>query len=568
LSSPAIPFTTAGLRPELFGGARAYSLPRVLLVAAISFLVIVGFAFRINGLSSEGLSEDELNKLDAVNEYRAHGPTSANGEHPLLMKALLTVSVVTADAWDRTSLVAAHPELNVPVETSLRVPGALFGAATAILIFLVATELFGWEIGLLSAALWTFDPLALGYNRIAKEDTFLIFFFLLANYFWLRGQRAAESQTGKNPERFYWLTAIAFGAMLASKYVPLLIAITVSYNYAFQKIPVTRWVIGKKRFIKFFLVMGVAFVIFNPTILLPGTWRAMLRFSTNAMIGHDSYEFMGRLFPHKFTDWLRGEPWYFYLALMGTKLQVLPLAGFVGGMVLLFRRKTGDGRYFLLLWFAIWALGFMFVGGKFTRYILSVLPAVTMTSALGIQFVARRLGRLCAGVFNSEAIKVYASAALSSLVILIGIWSAASAAPHYRLAVNSVAARSVSPGEMFPQDEFYDAYMQQALAEIGKRAETGARVASEIPTVATFYANRAGRPDLISVELSDPAELVKLRPGDFVINARGRTYFSNQAMLVRLRQNAQPAFTVSVGAVPAAAVYVLDQKSLATLRGL
>jgi hypothetical protein len=356
--------------------------------------------------------------------------------------------------------------------------------------------------------------------------------------------------------------------MLASKYVPLLIAITVSYNYAFQKIPVTRWVIGKKRFIKFFLVMGVAFVIFNPTILLPGTWRAMLRFSTNAMIGHDSYEFMGRLFPHKFTDWLRGEPWYFYLALMGTKLQVLPLAGFVGGMVLLFRRKTGDGRYFLLLWFAIWALGFMFVGGKFTRYILSVLPAVTMTSALGIQFVARRLGRLCAGVFNSEAIKVYASAALPSLVILIGIWSAASAAPHYRLAVNSVAARSVSPGEMFPQDEFYDAYMQQALAEIGKRAETGARVASEIPTVATFYANRAGRPDLISVELSDPAELVKLRPGDFVINARGRTYFSNQAMLVRLRQNAQPAFTVSVGAVPAAAVYVLDQKSLATLRGL
>ncbi|HSQ22949.1 MAG TPA: hypothetical protein VLN44_00980, partial [Pyrinomonadaceae bacterium] len=75
------------------------------------------------------------------------------------------------------------------------------------------------------------------------------------------------------------------------------------------------------------------------------------------------------------------------------------------------------------------------------------------------------------------------------------------------------------------------------------------------------------RPDLICVELSDPAEIEKLRPGDFVIDARGRTYFSNQAMLTRLRQSAPPAFTVSVGNVAAAGVYVLDQKSLAALRG-
>ena len=44
--------------------------------------------------------------------------------------------------------------------------------------------------------------------------------------------------------------------MLASKYVPLLIGIPCAYNYVFQKIPATRWVIGKKRFIKFFIVMG------------------------------------------------------------------------------------------------------------------------------------------------------------------------------------------------------------------------------------------------------------------------------------------------------------------------
>lgn len=563
MSSAVSPFITAGMRPELFRASHAYSLPRVLLVTALCVLVVAGFALRANGLSSEGLSEDELNKLTAVNEYRSQGLSSANGEHPLLMKALLTVSVVTADAWDRTSFVASHPELNIPVETSLRIPGALFGAFTAVLIFLVATELFGWEVGLLAAALWTFDPLAIGYNRIAKEDTFLTFFFLLANFFWLRGQRAAESEPDKNPEKFYWATAAAFGAMLASKYVPLLIGIPCAYNYAFQKIPATRWVIGKKRFIKFFIVMGVAFLIFNPTILLPDTWRAMLKFSTNKMIGHDSYEFIGRLYPHKFSDWLRGEPWYFYLALVASKMPVLPLAGFIGGLALLFRRKTGDGRYFLLIWFAIWSIGFMFVGGKFTRYILSILPVVIITSALGIQFAARRLARL----LSNESVKVYASAALPVVVVLFSIWSAVTAAPHYRFYVNAIAGRFTAAGDMFPQDEFYDAYMQQVLAEIAKRAQAGARVANEIPSVGTYYANRAGRPDLISVELSDPSEIAKLRPGDFVIDARGRTYYSNQAMLARLRQSAQPAFAVSVGDVPAANVYVLDQKSLSELRG-
>ncbi|HMJ25704.1 MAG TPA: hypothetical protein VK475_07740, partial [Pyrinomonadaceae bacterium] len=153
MSFPALPFVTAGLRPDLFAGAGTQSARRALLITALSVLVLAGFAFRANGLSSEGLSEDELNKLSAVTEYRTQGLTSANGEHPLLMKALLTVSVIAAEKWNQTSLVAGHPELNVPVETSLRFPVALFGAFAAVLIYLVASELFGMETGLIAAAL-------------------------------------------------------------------------------------------------------------------------------------------------------------------------------------------------------------------------------------------------------------------------------------------------------------------------------------------------------------------------------------------------------------------------------
>ncbi len=566
MSAAALPAITAGLRPELFGEAGARSLSRTLLVAVLSVLVIVGFGFRTNGLSTEGLSEDELNKLNAVSDYRAHGLTAANGEHPLLMKAMLTISVIGAEKWNATSLVAGHPELNLPVETSLRLPNALFGALTVVLIFLVASELFGLEAALIAAALWAFDPLAIGFNRIAKEDTLLVFFFLLANVFWLRGQRIAESQPQRRPEPFYWATAAAFGAMLASKYVAQMIAISVAYNYAFQRIPTTRWQIGKIRFIKFFLVMGAVFLVCNPSILLPGSWRAILNFTSSRTIGHDSYEFLGRLYPHRYTDWLRGEPWYFYLVLMGVKLPLLTLLGSLTGFILLFRKKIGDGRYFLIFWLFFWGITFTFAGGKFTRYFTAVLPAVIMAAALGVQWAARWLGRISARVFDSPGAGIYARAALASLVIASALWSSATAMPHYRLYMNLLGG-AAHAGEYFPQDEFYDAYMQDALTEIAKRASPGARVASELPTVAAYYAQRVNRADLVCVELSDPAELGKLTPGDFVIDGRGRTYLSNQAMLLRLRQASRPAFSLAVGATPAADVYVLDQKSLGALRG-
>lgn len=550
---------TAGLRPELFTDRVSTLLSRRVLIIVLAVLVIAGFGFRASGLASEGLSDDELNKLTAVNEYRTRGLTGANGEHPFLMKALLGLSLIASEHWNQTSLVASHAQLNVPVEASLRLPGAIFGALTAILIFLVAAELFGSEVGLIAAALWTFDPLAIGLNRIAKEDTFFIFFFLLACLFWLRSQRVAEDQSPERAQKFYWLTAAAMGAALASKLIVMMIAIPISYNYVFQKIPATRWVIGKQRFIKFFIIAGIVFVIISPTILLPETWKMMADFSGGRVIGHDSYEFIGRLYPHKFTDWLRGTPWYFYLVLLATKLPLLSLVSLIMGCALLFRRKLGDGRYFLYVWLMLWTLAFMFVGGKFTRYITTLMPVVFITAALAIQFMSRSFARLLKG----DSIKVYAHAVVSLILIAGSIWSAVQAAPHYRLYSNPIGG-----GRMFfPQDELYDAYMQDTMSEISRRAAPNARVAGEIPNTAAYYAMRANRPDLISLELSDPEALKQLQAGDFVIDARGRTYFSNEAMLMRLRIVSKPAFSISVGQTPAADIYLLDQESLAALRG-
>ena len=70
------------------------------------------------------------------------------------------------------------------------------------------------------------------------------------------------------------------------------------------------------------------------------------------------------------------------------------------------------------------------------------------------------------------------------------------------------------------------------------------------------------RPDLVCVSLSDPEALKQLEVGDFVIIARGRRYFSNDAIISALRDHATPIAELKLGPVPSAKVYELDQTSL------
>jgi hypothetical protein len=551
---------TAGLRPDFFADRGLVSVNRSVLVAILTVLVLVGFGFRVASLSAEGLSEDELNKLQAVADYREHGLTSANSEHPLLMKALLTGSVVLADKWN--SIPSFGGRRPIAPETALRLPGTIFGALTSILIYLLAAELFGAEVGLIAAALWAFDPMAIGFNRIAKEDTFLLFFFLLANILWLRGQRVAETHSTRWAEKYYWASAAAFGAMLASKYVPQLLAVSVCYYFMFQGVPETRWRLGKKRLLKYYILMGIVFVILNPTILFPATWHQMSQFAGQKLIGHDGYEFMGKLYSHRLTDWFQGIPWYFYHLFLVIKLPLLTVAGFVVGLPLLFRRKIGDGRYFILLWMFLWMMTFSFGGGKFTRYFTTVLPAVLITSAIGVQAAGRWLGQQLSSLLSAEWPNVYAGPTLALFVVAGSLSASAKAAPHFRLYTNVLGSGDTKTGYYFPHDEFYDSSIREVMIEIARRAAPAARVASETPGLASYYAQRANRPDLVCVLLSDPNALQQLHEGDFVIDARGRRYFSNESVVSALQQSATPAFSVSLGNVASASIYVLDKKSL------
>jgi len=566
LAAEADAIVTAGLRPDLFAERGVLLASRTLVIAALAVLVLAGLGFRVSGLSAEGLGEDELNKLNAVADYRQNGLTAANGEHPMLMKALQTATIFLAEKWNN-NLASQKPSLQVPVETALRLPSTICGALTVILIYLLTAELFGAEVALLASALWAFDPQAIAFNRIAKEDTFLLFFFLLANIFWLRGQRVAESHTDKKPEPYYWATAACFGAMMASKYLPQFITVSICYYWMFQAIPETRWRLGKKKFLIVILIMFTVFLVLSPTALLPATWREMGIFAGQKRIGHDGYEFMGSLYSHRMTDWLAGIPWYLYLVFLAVKLPFLTVAAFLAGLPLLFRRKLGDGRYFILFWFFVWVMSFMFVGGKFTRYFTLVLPAVLITAAVGAHFVGGWIAKQFTSLFPSERGGVFLRAGLAVTLVIGTVLASASATPYFRLYTNVIGGGIAKAGSYFPHDEFYDSSMRDVMAEIGKRAKQGAKVATETPGLAAYYAERAGRSDVICISLSDQDELKQLSDGDFLVDARGRRYFSNDTLIRALGQNSAPAFRVALGGVPATDVYLVDQTVLDVVSG-
>ncbi len=171
MSAQAEAIVTAGLRPDLFAGRGVLSGSRTLIFVALTVLIIAGFGFRVSGLSADGLSEDELNKLNAVAEWRTKGLTGSNGEHPMLMKALQTASIIIVEKWNNSAFVASHPaEYIHPGNSAAFARAWSLARSLRFLIYLIAAELFGAEVALIAAALWTFDPTAIGFNRVAKED--------------------------------------------------------------------------------------------------------------------------------------------------------------------------------------------------------------------------------------------------------------------------------------------------------------------------------------------------------------------------------------------------------------
>src|SRR5438552_17979279 len=150
---PAVSITSP--RPATWNGesertlSLTWSRTRVVVLACAT---LIAAAVRIVALDTYGFSEDEINKVQAIEQYRA-GRFGANAEHPMLMKLAMWGSVELAEAWNRV----APPDGGMSLESAVRLPNALAGALTTLALFGVAELLFGGTVAAAVAVIWAFD---------------------------------------------------------------------------------------------------------------------------------------------------------------------------------------------------------------------------------------------------------------------------------------------------------------------------------------------------------------------------------------------------------------------------
>lgn len=552
-----VPAFTAAISPELFTSSLTASVERRLVIVFLLVFVCIGFGLRTAGLGTESLGEDELNKLQTANEYRENGLSGKNGEHPFLMKGLQTASIVIAEKVNGSSFETVGITRTISEEAALRFPVAVFGTLTIVMLYLLIAALFGRLTGLFAACLWAVEPMAIGFDRVAKEDSLVLFFFLATNYFWIRAQAAAERGNAKWT-RFAWAAGICFAGLMASKYYPHLLAIPAAYYLIFQYIKATKWRMESRRWLTFIFVMGMAFLVFNPTILLPETWREMLKFGSEKRIGHDSYEFLGEQYRNQMTAWLSGVPWTFYYVFIAVKTSLTTLVLMVAGLPLFVRRRMGDGRFLLFFWAFMWFLPFTFLGGKFTRYFTLVEPLLLIAAAVSAVFVIEMLFEKIA----NTGTRVVAVATMLLAVTALPLYNSASWSPHYRMFTNVIGGGDAAAGNYFPHDEFYDADTHEVINFIAANAAQNTTIACETPGLYEHYAKRAGRHDLRIISMSDDEAVATLKPGDMVADVRGRRYFSNRDLVKYLTDYSKPVFISKVHGVDSIYLYRVDTNEI------
>jgi asparagine N-glycosylation enzyme membrane subunit Stt3 len=511
------------------------------LVAVLVLLVLVGFGFRVWHLGAIGFAEDEVNKVNAVRAYERSDIT-ANAEHPMLMKVLMFVSVKIARAFQGQG--------GYSDEVVFRLPNVIFGALTVIPLFLLTAAFFDRWTGLLAAAFWSAGVNAITLNRVGKEDTLLVFFMLFACYFYLRAKQT-DSRKTKVRSRYYLLSGVSFGLMMASKYFPHYLGLNSLYHhYARVRQRLPGEPSGKTSLI-FYLAMAVAFLIANPAVLLPEVWEYLRAYMGEKLLVHSGYLLGDQLYQNKMSAspfW--GMPIYFYLLFMVIKIPLLVLAAFAGGLVISIKNWRHPGHAFVLFMLFFWIVPYSLAGAKWLRYTLSLMPFVYMCAAIGVF----QLSRLVITRFNGAAARAIA---VSVILLLFMAWPAVSAyrdAPHYGLYTNALAANH--RGYFFPHDEFYDDGLREAIKFVCDTAPQGAVLAHETPAVTSYYLEKFGRTDLNSKALSAPDfDVTTISGPAYVIIQRGRTYFENREKLQFVRTNFRRIHDEQVTGITAAEVF-------------
>jgi hypothetical protein len=505
-------------------------------------LTLLAFSVRLYHVDFNSLSEDEVAKWAAVQEYRHGHFVGVNSEHPMLPKMLAWASLAAGERWGRVA--AAHGWLSLNPEGWLRLPNVLLGALSTAILYLLCRRMMGVAGSFAASFFWAVAPLPVALNRLTKEETPLTFFTLLACYFYCRAQQADAGPTAR---RWYDLSAISFGLGLASQYILHLIGLNGLVWLFAGRMGLNRKP-SQFRSVRFFLVLVLAFVVVNPLILSPGNLNAILHWLHHDGVRHSGYDFDGTLYMNFPGRLLAGVPWFYYLWLILVKTPIPILVALIVGSALLLRdRRTLASCFFLSLG-VVQLVGLSVCGAKWIRYSLPLLPFLYLAGGYAVQ-----------QALKAAKGKALFPALVGPAAVLLLAWpllQLQSWAPYYSFYLNAIGGERKNITRYFAMDEVSEFDTREVAQKVCPFAPAAATVATARPMSMAYYLQACGRADLNIVPLYDTH--YSPRDGDLIVLEPSRRFFETQRFFDALGNSRMPHTEIRVGPILASTIYLFD----------
>jgi dolichyl-phosphate-mannose-protein mannosyltransferase len=527
-------FVLSKVRDRCFGRYRE--------VGIALLLTLLAFAVRVHRLDFNSLSEDEVAKWAAVQEYREGHFVGVNSEHPMVPKMLVWGSLALGERWGRVA--AAHGWFSLNPEGWLRLPNVLFGAATAAILYLFCRRMMGIPGSFAASFFWAVAPLPVALNRLTKEETPLTFFTLLACYFYCRAQ---QTDSERSARRWYDLSAIGFGLGLASQYIVHLLGLNaLSWLIAGRSGMVRKP--SQFSYKRFFFVMFFILILVNPVILFPSNFSSILHWLHHDGVRHSGYDFDGRLYMNFPSRLLAGVPWFYYLWLLLVKTPIPILMAIIAGSVLLLRdRRTLASCFFLSLG-VVQLAGLSVSGAKWIRYSLPLLPFLYLAGGYAVQqtWKGMREKAVSLAVVGAGAVMLFGWPLLE-----LQAWR-----PFYSFYLNSLGGGTRNITRYFSPDEVAEFDTREVAQGICPFAPRATKVATARPMSMAYYLKSCGRADIQIVPLYDTHYTP--RDGDLIVLEPSRRFFETQRFFDVLESSGMPHSEIRVGPVLASTVYLFD----------
>jgi hypothetical protein len=399
--------------------------------------------------------------------------------------------------------------------------------------------------GSLAASLfWAVAPLPVALNRLAKEETPLTFFTLLACYCYCRAKQADQLTTRK----WYDLSAIGFGLAFASQYIFHLFGLnSLAWHLAgrngIDNKPLAS--AGKRFFLVIFLTMAVV----NPVMFSPANLTSVLQWLHHDGVRHTGYDFNGALYLNFPSRLFAGVPWYFYIWLVVLKTPI-PILLFIllGSVLLLCNRQTLASCFFLSLGVTQF-IAISICGAKWMRYSLPLLPFLFLAGGYGVHTAWKYV--------REKTVPAVLVGMAAMLVIAWPIREFRAWAPYYPLYLNSFGGGTRNIAHYFAPDEVSEFDTRQVAQDVSKTASGGATLATARPMTMTYYLQRFGRTDIQVIPLYDSSYVP--HGGDLIVLEPSRRFLETQRYFDFLQPSYMVHRNISVGPVVASTIYIFEE---------